>query len=48
VFPRAADPNGKAGTKTGTKITFKPDNTVMDVTEFNFDTLSSGCANWRS
>jgi DNA gyrase subunit B len=31
---------GKAGTKTGTKITFKPDNTVMDVTEFNFDTLS--------
>src|ERR1039457_3062137 len=32
--------SGKAGTKTGTKITFKPDNTVMDVTEFNFDTLS--------
>src|SRR5690349_469439 len=31
---------GKAGNKTGTKITFKPDNTVMDVTEFNFDTLS--------
>src|ERR1700730_114377 len=31
---------GKAGTKTGTKITFKPDNTVMDATEFNFDTLS--------
>src|ERR1700680_273029 len=31
---------GKAGTKTGTKITFKPDPTVMDVTEFNFDTLS--------
>jgi len=29
-----------AGNKTGTKITFKPDNTVMDVTEFNFDTLS--------
>ena len=31
---------GKAGTKTGTKITFKPDPTVMDATEFNFDTLS--------
>ena len=31
---------GKAGNKTGTKITFKPDATVMDVTEFNFDTLS--------
>ncbi len=32
--------SGKAGTKTGTKITFKPDATVMDATEFNFDTLS--------
>src|SRR5438105_3551726 len=32
--------SGKAGTKTGTKITFKPDATIMDVTEFNFDTLS--------
>src|SRR5579863_1510154 len=31
---------GKAGNKTGTKITFKPDGTIMDVTEFNFDTLS--------
>ena len=31
---------GKAGNKTGTKITFKPDATIMDVTEFNFDTLS--------
>ncbi|MGA2601757.1 MAG: DNA topoisomerase (ATP-hydrolyzing) subunit B [Bryobacteraceae bacterium] len=31
---------GKAGNKSGTKITFKPDNTVMDATEFNFDTLS--------
>src|SRR5579864_5566362 len=31
---------GKAGAKTGTKITFRPDATIMDVTEFNFDTLS--------
>ncbi len=26
--------------KTGTKITFKPDGTIMDATEFNFDTLA--------
>src|SRR5579872_4408314 len=40
-FPKAPlAKTGKAGSKTGTKITFKPDNTVMDVTEFNFDTLS--------
>jgi DNA gyrase subunit B len=32
---------GKAGKKTGTKITFKPDATIMDVVEFNFDTLST-------
>jgi len=31
---------GKAGKKTGTKITFKPDTTIMDFHEFNFDTLS--------
>jgi DNA gyrase subunit B len=31
---------GKAGKKTGTKITFKPDSTIMDATEFNYDTLS--------
>ncbi|MCS7025519.1 MAG: DNA topoisomerase (ATP-hydrolyzing) subunit B [Bryobacteraceae bacterium] len=31
---------GRAGKKTGTKITFKPDPTIMDVTTFNFDTLS--------
>src|SRR5213078_3253039 len=31
---------GKAGRKTGTRVTFKADNTVMDVTEFNFDTLA--------
>ncbi len=27
-------------TKTGTKITFKPDGTIMDALEFNFDTLA--------
>src|SRR6202163_44750 len=31
---------GKAGKKTGTKITFKPDSTIMDVLEFNYDTLA--------
>jgi DNA gyrase subunit B len=31
---------GKAGKRTGTKITFKPDPTIMDATVFNFDTLS--------
>jgi DNA gyrase subunit B len=31
---------GKAGKKTGTKITFKPDGTIMQATEFNFDTLA--------
>jgi DNA gyrase subunit B len=31
---------GKAGKKTGTKITFKPDATIMDVVEFNYDTLA--------
>jgi len=31
---------GKAGKKTGTKITFKPDTTIMAVTEFNYDTLA--------
>ncbi len=32
---------GKAGKKTGTKITFKPDGTIMDAKEFNFDTLAT-------
>ena len=33
---------GKAGKKTGTKITFKPDTTIMDPpAKFNFDTLST-------
>jgi DNA gyrase subunit B len=31
---------GRAGRKTGTKITFKPDGTIMDATKFNFDTLA--------
>ncbi|MFN7541294.1 MAG: DNA topoisomerase (ATP-hydrolyzing) subunit B [Acidobacteriota bacterium] len=32
---------GKCGKKTGTKITFKADSTVMDTVEFNFDTIST-------
>ena len=31
---------GKAGKKTGTRVTFKPDATIMDATEFNYDTLA--------
>jgi len=31
---------GKARGKTGTKITFKPDITIMEATEFNYDTLA--------
>ncbi len=31
---------GKAGRKTGTLITFKPDPTIMEVTKFNYDTLA--------
>ena len=31
---------GKAGRKTGTKLTFKPDASIMDVTVFNYDTLA--------
>jgi DNA gyrase subunit B len=31
---------GKAGRKTGTKVTFKPDTTIMDASVFNFDTLA--------
>src|SRR5258708_37225153 len=31
---------GKAGKKTGTKVTFKPDSTIMDASVFNFDTLA--------
>jgi DNA gyrase subunit B len=31
---------GKAGKKTGTRITFKVDPTIMEATEFDYDTLS--------
>lgn len=31
---------GKAGRKTGTKITFKPDTQIFSVTEFNYDILA--------
>ncbi len=31
---------GKAGKKTGTRITFHPDPTIMTSTKFNFDTLA--------
>jgi DNA gyrase subunit B len=31
---------GKAGRKTGTKVTFKPDPAIMDATKFNYDTLA--------
>jgi DNA gyrase subunit B len=32
---------GKAGRKTGTKVTFKADSSIMDVTTYNFDTLAT-------
>ena len=32
---------GKAGKKTGTKVTFKADSSIMDVTKYNFDTLAT-------
>jgi DNA gyrase subunit B len=31
---------GKAGRKTGTRVTFKPDPTIMEATVFNYDTLA--------
>ena len=31
---------GKAGRKTGTRVTFKPDGTIMEATVFNYDTLA--------
>jgi DNA gyrase subunit B len=31
---------GKAGRKTGTRVTFKPDATIMEMTKFNYDTLA--------
>ncbi len=32
---------GKAGRKTGTRVTFKPDSSIMEVTVFNYDTLAT-------
>src|SRR3954454_13186132 len=32
---------GKAGRKTGTRVTFKPDASIMEVTVYNFDTLAT-------
>src|SRR5690348_8344842 len=31
---------GKAGRKTGTRVTFRPDPTIMEVIKFNYDTLA--------
>src|SRR5690349_10566903 len=31
---------GKAGKKTGTRVTFKPDTTIMQASVFNYDTLA--------
>jgi DNA gyrase subunit B len=31
---------GKAGRKTGTRVTFKPDGSIMETTTFNYDTLA--------
>src|SRR5207253_8598876 len=31
---------GKAGRKTGTRVTFKADPSIMEVTKFNYDTLA--------
>src|ERR1039457_1670739 len=31
---------GRAGRKTGTLVTFKPDVTIMEATEYNYDTLA--------
>jgi DNA gyrase subunit B len=31
---------GKAGRKTGTRVTFKPDASIMEATKFNYDTLA--------
>ena len=41
AFPRRRCAKaGKAGTKTGTRVTFKPDTTIMEATVFNYDTLA--------
>ncbi len=33
--------SGKAGRKTGTRVTFKPDTSIMEMTVFNYDTLAT-------
>ena len=38
MAPLAA--TGKAGKKTGTRVTFKPDLTIMEASHYNFDTLA--------
>ncbi len=40
-IPKALLAKTGKSTKTGTKITFRPDPTIMDATEFNFDTLAT-------
>ena len=39
-IPKAPLAQTGKSNKTGTKITFKPDSTIMDAIEFNFDTLA--------
>jgi DNA gyrase subunit B len=39
-FPKGPLTKTGKSSKTGTKITFKADTTIMDATEFNFDTLA--------
>jgi len=36
----ALQKTGKAGRKTGTRVTFKPDPAIMEATKFNYDTLA--------
>jgi DNA gyrase subunit B len=41
-IPKAPlEKTGKSGKKTGTKVTFKPDSSIMDATHYNFDTLAT-------
>jgi DNA gyrase subunit B len=39
-IPKALLAKTGKSNKTGTKITFRPDSTIMDASEFNFDTLA--------
>jgi DNA gyrase subunit B len=41
-IPKAPlEKTGKVGKRTGTKVTFKPDSTIMDATHYNYDTLAT-------